>query len=86
MIDLLVMAISGVAQRFWGGAQVAEATAGGTGLKFREKTTNFGLATRRSLQVLEQRLDDQMRDLSERLLAVEQEVAKPRRREEDAGE
>ena len=80
------MAIGGVAQRFWGGAEVAEATAGGAGLKFKEKTTNFGLATRRSLQVLEQRLDAQLRDFSQRLLVVEQEVAKNGIRKEDQRE
>ena len=62
------------------------ASAGGVGLEFEETTSRFGLATGKSLRLLEERLNDQMLKLSERLLSVETEVAKSAKPQEDSRE
>lgn len=89
-LDLLLLVLGGVIERYWGGGKLSEASGpGGAGLKFEQKTSRFGVATRRSLQLLEERLDQQMLSLSERLLAVEKAAAgakQPLAEEEERGD
>jgi hypothetical protein len=63
------MVVGGVAQRFWGGAQVAEASGGPSGLGLR-----FIQVTRRPLRLLVERLDEQLETVNRRLATVEEDV------------
>ena len=85
-LGLLTLAFLGVVQRFWRGAMLKKASAAGTSVEFEEKASRFGVVTGRSLRVLEDRLDAQMRALSERLLIVEQAVAKSPKPDQDERE
>ena len=63
-----LMALLGVTQRFWRGAEIEEATMpGGPGVRFVHRTAS-------AVAALEARVDEQMRGLTERVIVLEREL------------
>jgi hypothetical protein len=65
---LLIMAVAGGAQAFWGGDRLEEAEAGGVRVKFG--------AARRAISELNRRVSSQMDDINRRLYDLESAVFK----------
>jgi hypothetical protein len=76
VVALLVMALGGVAQRFWNGDKLANADAGGVGVGFDAATEDAVEKIETVVTKVNDRVNDQMLAINDRLYDLEKIVFK----------